>query len=95
MPLTLGTGERLFDGVGGIQLEPLVVRGTLMVTHLRYRVLCSADAAWELEGPAHRRCSVDRLGVPGWSRRLSVLPGGSRRPVGGPPRAAELEGVRT
>jgi dihydrofolate reductase len=37
-PVLLGAGERLFDGVGDITLEPLGVRGTDLVTHLRYRV---------------------------------------------------------
>jgi dihydrofolate reductase len=37
-PVLLGAGERLFDGVGDLTLEPLGVRGTELVTHLRYRV---------------------------------------------------------
>jgi dihydrofolate reductase len=37
-PVLLGAGERLFDGVGDVTLEPLGVRGTDLVTHLRYRV---------------------------------------------------------
>jgi len=37
-PVLLGAGERLFDGVGDLTLEPLGVRGTDLVTHLRYRV---------------------------------------------------------
>jgi dihydrofolate reductase len=37
-PVLLGEGERLFDGVGDLTLEPLGVRGTDLVTHLRYRV---------------------------------------------------------
>jgi dihydrofolate reductase len=38
-PLTLGQGERIFDGVGPLTLEPLgEVTGTDLVTHLRYRV---------------------------------------------------------
>jgi dihydrofolate reductase len=37
-PLLLGAGERLFDGVGDLALEPLGVRGTNLVTHLSYRV---------------------------------------------------------
>jgi dihydrofolate reductase len=36
-PVILGAGERLFDGVGDVTLEPLGVRGTNLVTHLRYR----------------------------------------------------------
>jgi dihydrofolate reductase len=38
-PLTLGQGERIFDGVGPLTLEPLgEVTGTDLVTHLRYCV---------------------------------------------------------
>ena len=37
-PVILGAGERLFDGVGDLALEPLGVRGTNLVTHLSYRV---------------------------------------------------------
>src|ERR671912_191191 len=37
-PVLLGAGERLFDGVGDLTLEPLGVRGTELVTHLRYRL---------------------------------------------------------
>ena len=37
-PVLLGGGERLFDGVGDLTLEPLSVRGTNLVAHLRYRV---------------------------------------------------------
>jgi dihydrofolate reductase len=38
-PLLLGAGERLFEGVGNVSLEPLEVRHTGLVTHLRYRVV--------------------------------------------------------
>jgi dihydrofolate reductase len=38
VPLILGAGERLFDGVSRIDLELLDVRRTDLVTHLRYRV---------------------------------------------------------
>jgi dihydrofolate reductase len=38
-PVVLGAGERLFDGVGNIQLEQLSVRGTDLVTHVTYRVV--------------------------------------------------------
>ena len=38
-PVVLGAGERLFDGVGPLNLEPLDVSGTDLVTHLSYRVL--------------------------------------------------------
>jgi dihydrofolate reductase len=37
-PLVLGAGERLFEGVGDLALEPLGTRGTALVTHVRYRV---------------------------------------------------------
>jgi dihydrofolate reductase len=40
-PMTLGVGERLFDGVGGLVLEPVSVRSTDLVTHVRYRVVRS------------------------------------------------------
>lgn len=36
-PLLLGAGERLFEGVGDVSLEPLQVRHTGLVTHLSYR----------------------------------------------------------
>jgi dihydrofolate reductase len=38
-PVILGAGERLLEGVGDTTLEPLDVRGTPLVTHLRYRVV--------------------------------------------------------
>jgi dihydrofolate reductase len=38
-PVVLGAGERLFDGVGQLTLEPLEVSGTGLVTHLSYRVM--------------------------------------------------------
>ena len=38
-PIVLGAGERLLDGVGNLKLEPTEVRGTRLVTHVRYRVL--------------------------------------------------------
>ena len=37
-PVVLGAGERLFEGVGQLTLEPLEVSGTDLVTHLSYRV---------------------------------------------------------
>ncbi|MGP0222642.1 MULTISPECIES: dihydrofolate reductase family protein [unclassified Paenarthrobacter] len=37
-PIVLGGGERLLDGVGDLKLEPLEVRGTRLVSHLRYKV---------------------------------------------------------
>jgi dihydrofolate reductase len=38
-PVTLGTGERLFDGVPPLQLELLAVRAASLTTHISYRVL--------------------------------------------------------
>jgi hypothetical protein len=38
-PVTLGAGERLFDGVPPLNLELLAVRAASLVTHIRYRVL--------------------------------------------------------
>jgi dihydrofolate reductase len=37
-PVLLAAGERLFDGVGELDLEPLHVDGNELVTHLTYRV---------------------------------------------------------
>ncbi|PTT62392.1 dihydrofolate reductase family protein [Arthrobacter sp. HMWF013] len=37
-PMVLGAGERLLDGVGSLKLEPTEVRGSSLVTHVRYRV---------------------------------------------------------
>jgi dihydrofolate reductase len=39
VPVTLGAGERLFEGVGTVTLEPLSSRTTALVTHLQYRVV--------------------------------------------------------
>jgi dihydrofolate reductase len=39
LPYVLGAGERLFDGVSDVELEPVSAVGTELVTHLRYRVL--------------------------------------------------------
>jgi dihydrofolate reductase len=38
-PVVLGVGERLFDGVADVALEPLDASRTDLVTHLSYRVL--------------------------------------------------------
>jgi dihydrofolate reductase len=38
-PLTLGAGERLFDGVPPLRLEPVSARQTSIVTHVTYRVI--------------------------------------------------------
>jgi dihydrofolate reductase len=38
-PVTLGAGERLFQDVGQLALEPVSARATKFATHLKYRVL--------------------------------------------------------
>ena len=38
-PVTLGAGERLFDGVPPLRFEQVSARQTSMVTHVTYRVL--------------------------------------------------------
>jgi len=42
-PVLFGHGLRLFEGVGGYELELLSTRGASLVTHVRYRVRRSAD----------------------------------------------------
>jgi dihydrofolate reductase len=37
-PVLLHAGERLFDGVGDVRLEPVDVAGSPAATHVRYRV---------------------------------------------------------
>jgi dihydrofolate reductase len=37
-PVTLGVGERLFDGVPPLSLEPVSVRSASLVTHVTYRI---------------------------------------------------------
>ncbi len=37
-PVTIGEGARLFEGVAGLELEPVELSGTALVTHIRYRV---------------------------------------------------------
>ena len=37
-PVLLGSGERIFDGVEGISLEPFEVAHSPLATHVRYRV---------------------------------------------------------
>lgn len=39
VPVTIGAGSRLFEGVQGLNLEPIEVGGTSIVTHIRYKVL--------------------------------------------------------
>ena len=38
VPLVLGAGERLFEGVADVELEPVSARQNGLVTHLTYRV---------------------------------------------------------
>lgn len=37
VPVVLGEGERLFDGVPGLRLEPVEVIPSRYATHIRYR----------------------------------------------------------
>jgi len=39
VPVTIGAGTRLFEGVPNLKLEPVEIGGTSMVTHIRYNVL--------------------------------------------------------
>jgi dihydrofolate reductase len=39
VPVVLGAGERLLDGVGDLALEPVEAGGNPLVTHVTYRVL--------------------------------------------------------
>jgi dihydrofolate reductase len=39
VPVTIGSGVRLFEGVKDLKLEPVQISGTHMVTHIRYKVL--------------------------------------------------------
>jgi len=39
VPVTIGAGTRLFDGVPNLELEPIATSGTTLVTHIRYRVV--------------------------------------------------------
>jgi dihydrofolate reductase len=38
-PFVLGSGERLFEGVADVDLEPIAARGNELVTHVSYRVV--------------------------------------------------------
>jgi dihydrofolate reductase len=38
-PVTIGAGTRLFEGVTNLNLEPIEVSGTGLVTHVRYKVI--------------------------------------------------------
>jgi len=37
-PVTIGAGTRLFEGVPNLNLEPIEVSGTQVITHIRYNV---------------------------------------------------------
>lgn len=39
VPVSIGAGTRLFEGVSNITLEAIEVSGTNLVTHIRYKVL--------------------------------------------------------
>lgn len=39
VPIVLGAGERLWDDVGDLRFEPIEVRASPLVTHIRYRVV--------------------------------------------------------
>lgn len=39
IPVTVGSGTRLFEEVPHLNLEPIEVSGTSLVTHIRYKVL--------------------------------------------------------
>jgi dihydrofolate reductase len=38
VPVTIGAGSKLFEGVPNLKLEPVEVSGTSLVTHIRYNV---------------------------------------------------------
>ncbi len=39
VPVTIGEGTKLFEGVSNLKLEPIEVGGTSVVTHIRYNIL--------------------------------------------------------
>lgn len=39
VPITIGMGSRLFDGISNLNLEAMEISGTNIVTHIRYNVL--------------------------------------------------------
>src|SRR4029453_4542098 len=53
VPLTLGAGTRLFQGVPPLELEQVNSRAARLVTHVTYRVLSWAGRGWTI-GPAPR-----------------------------------------
>jgi hypothetical protein len=38
VPITIGSGQRLFKDTPGIKLKPLEVRTTDLVTHIKYAI---------------------------------------------------------
>lgn len=39
LPVTVGEGTRLFEGVPPLKLEPIEISGSSLVTHIRYNIL--------------------------------------------------------
>ncbi len=39
VPVTIGEGTRLFEGVPPLKLDPIEINGTSLVTHIRYNVV--------------------------------------------------------
>ena len=39
VPVTIGSGARLFERIPDLKLEPFELSGTNLVTHIRYRVV--------------------------------------------------------
>lgn len=39
VPATIGKGQRLFEGVPSLHIEPISCRGTELVTHIKYRII--------------------------------------------------------
>nr|BBH87092.1 deaminase reductase [Thermosporothrix sp. COM3] len=39
VPVTIGAGARLFEGIPNLELEPVAISGNSLVTHIRYRVV--------------------------------------------------------
>lgn len=39
VPITLGKGARLFEGVPNLEMEPISTSGSKLVTHIKYRVI--------------------------------------------------------
>lgn len=80
VPVVLGAGERLLDGLFGTRLEPVEVIASPTVTHLRHRVLRLGSGAGRAAGAGR----FDRGDSPMPAPLLAqvVVP----RPPGGPPR---------